>query len=196
MLLFVLPVHEQDIHARYQPNAQEYYDLHDPFIDDSELAIDERTYMAQTKQQGFYVSQGEVQLLKDKSGLGAAKGSKPKSSVGGGRDKSVSATEEDGGGKSAGAGGSGTSGKRKKESTGSDEPGFLSGYGPDGRKRRKVDDESLSTEMQALIDGMKEKIAHGEVHLFSFIFLGAYIALNILYTRIRIYSLGYCRGMV
>lgn len=47
--------------------ATEYYDLNDPFIDDSELAVDERTYFAQTKQQGFYVSSGEVALLKDKT---------------------------------------------------------------------------------------------------------------------------------
>lgn len=46
--------------------TSEYYDIHDPFIDDSELALDERTYFAQTKQQGFYVSSGEVALLKDK----------------------------------------------------------------------------------------------------------------------------------
>lgn len=39
----------------------------DPFIDDSELAIDERTFIAQTKQQGFYVFSGEVALLKEKS---------------------------------------------------------------------------------------------------------------------------------
>ncbi|KAL5525320.1 hypothetical protein ACEPAF_9190 [Sanghuangporus sanghuang] len=48
-------------------HAAEYYDLEDPFIDDSELALDERTYFAQTKQQGFYVSSGEVALMKDKS---------------------------------------------------------------------------------------------------------------------------------
>ena len=47
--------------------ASEYYDLNDPSIDDSELATDERTYFAQTKQQGFYVSSGEVALLKDKT---------------------------------------------------------------------------------------------------------------------------------
>ncbi|EIM80227.1 uncharacterized protein STEHIDRAFT_172868 [Stereum hirsutum FP-91666 SS1] len=47
--------------------GQEYYDLNDPFIDDSELAVDERTFFAQTKQQGFYVSSGEVALLKDKT---------------------------------------------------------------------------------------------------------------------------------
>ncbi|KAJ7885063.1 hypothetical protein B0H14DRAFT_2699543 [Mycena olivaceomarginata] len=45
----------------------EYYDTTDPFIDDSELAIDERTYFAQTKQKGFYVSSGEVALVRDKS---------------------------------------------------------------------------------------------------------------------------------
>ena len=39
----------------------------DPFLDDSELAIDERTFIAQTKQQGFYVFSGEVALLKEKS---------------------------------------------------------------------------------------------------------------------------------
>ena len=32
--------------------GSEYYDLTDPFIDDSELAIDERTFIAQMKQQG------------------------------------------------------------------------------------------------------------------------------------------------
>src|SRR6266702_4003879 len=47
--------------------GSEYYDLTDPFIDDSELAIDERTFIAQTKQQGFYVFLGEVALLKERS---------------------------------------------------------------------------------------------------------------------------------
>ncbi|KAF7291907.1 hypothetical protein MIND_01216000 [Mycena indigotica] len=47
--------------------ATEYYDVNDPFIDDSELAIDERTYIAQTKQTGFYVSSGEVALVRDKA---------------------------------------------------------------------------------------------------------------------------------
>ncbi|CAK5272128.1 unnamed protein product [Mycena citricolor] len=46
--------------------ATEYYDVNDPFIDDSELAIDERTYFAQTKQKGFYVSSGQVALVRDK----------------------------------------------------------------------------------------------------------------------------------
>ncbi|KAF8816889.1 hypothetical protein BYT27DRAFT_7333111 [Phlegmacium glaucopus] len=47
--------------------VSEYYDTTDPFIDDSELAVDERQFFAQTKQQGFYVSSGEVALLKDKT---------------------------------------------------------------------------------------------------------------------------------
>lgn len=47
--------------------GSEYYDTTDPFIDDSELALDERQFFAQTKQQGFYVSSGEVALLKDKT---------------------------------------------------------------------------------------------------------------------------------
>ena len=46
--------------------AQEYYDVSDPFIDDSELAVDERMYFAQTKQQGFYVSSGQVAIVTDK----------------------------------------------------------------------------------------------------------------------------------
>ncbi|KAG8908995.1 hypothetical protein FRB99_000098 [Tulasnella sp. 403] len=43
------------------------YDLDDPFIDDSDLRIDAPTHFAQTKQQGFYVSSGDVALVKDKT---------------------------------------------------------------------------------------------------------------------------------
>ena len=43
------------------------YDLDDPFIDDEELAINERTHFAQTTQTGFYVSQGDVDLIEDPS---------------------------------------------------------------------------------------------------------------------------------
>lgn len=39
------------------------YDLDDPFIDDVDLAIDERTHFAQTTLQGFYVSAGDVALV-------------------------------------------------------------------------------------------------------------------------------------
>ena len=45
----------------------ENYDTLDPFINDySDLANDERQFFAQTKQQEFHVSSGEVALLKDK----------------------------------------------------------------------------------------------------------------------------------
>ncbi|KAF8637549.1 hypothetical protein AX17_002756 [Amanita inopinata Kibby_2008] len=94
--------------------ASEYYDVNDPFIDDSELAIDERTWFAQTKQQGFYVSSGEVALLKDKapkkpkskkaaaqiSGAGsgpstkASTTSKAKHDVGGTREKPIPIGED------------------------------------------------------------------------------------------------------
>ncbi|KAF8553864.1 hypothetical protein OG21DRAFT_1509639 [Imleria badia] len=50
-----------------KPTTSEYYDVTDPFIDDSELNVDNRTHFAQTKQQGFYVSSGEVALMKDLS---------------------------------------------------------------------------------------------------------------------------------
>lgn len=43
------------------------YDLDDPFIDDEELAINQRTHFAQTIQTGFYVSQGDVDLIEDPS---------------------------------------------------------------------------------------------------------------------------------
>ena len=49
--------------SKQKKNAvSEYYDTSDAFIDDSELAIDERQFFAQT----IYVSSGEVALLKDK----------------------------------------------------------------------------------------------------------------------------------
>jgi hypothetical protein len=44
----------------------EWYDVDDDFIDDSEIHLDERTTFAQTKQKGFYVSQGEVALVREK----------------------------------------------------------------------------------------------------------------------------------
>ncbi|KAH8092172.1 hypothetical protein BXZ70DRAFT_1010874 [Cristinia sonorae] len=54
--------------------AAEYYDVSDPFIDDSELTKDERTFFAETKQQGFYVSSGQVALQHN-----APQAKKPKS---------------------------------------------------------------------------------------------------------------------
>ncbi|KAF7795790.1 hypothetical protein EIP86_006957 [Pleurotus ostreatoroseus] len=63
--------HEKKKRRRKKNIAQEYYDVSDPFIDDSELAVDERMYFAQTKQQGFYVSSGQVALLTDNIGINA-----------------------------------------------------------------------------------------------------------------------------
>ena len=58
---------QSDIFETQKKNVvSEYYDTSDPFIDDSELAIDERQFFAQTNQQEIYVSSGEVALLEDK----------------------------------------------------------------------------------------------------------------------------------
>lgn len=64
VLVRVLLEHVTDESGTQKKNrASEYYDTTDPFIDDSELAQDERTFFAQTKQKGFYVSSGQVALL-------------------------------------------------------------------------------------------------------------------------------------
>ncbi|KAG9045055.1 hypothetical protein FS837_007131 [Tulasnella sp. UAMH 9824] len=71
---------------RRRRRAREY-DLNDPFIDDSDLRVDAPTHFAQTKQQGFYVSSGDVALVKDKSPqkpLRNGPGRPPKSSANGG----------------------------------------------------------------------------------------------------------------
>ncbi|KAG1744590.1 uncharacterized protein EDB91DRAFT_191861 [Suillus paluster] len=57
--------HDKPKKKKKKHTTSEYYDVNDPFIDDSELNIDNRTHFAQTKQQGFYVSSGEVALMKD-----------------------------------------------------------------------------------------------------------------------------------
>ncbi|KAJ1023194.1 hypothetical protein NDA16_003347 [Ustilago loliicola] len=43
------------------------YDVRDPFVDDSELNIDEPTHFAKPKADGFYVTQGTVELEKAKA---------------------------------------------------------------------------------------------------------------------------------
>lgn len=43
------------------------YDVRDPFVDDSELNIDEPTHFAKPKADGFYVTQGPVELAKAKA---------------------------------------------------------------------------------------------------------------------------------
>lgn len=50
---------------RRRQDPDEYYDVDDPFIDDSDLGIDAPTHFAQTKQKGFYVNSGDVTLVLD-----------------------------------------------------------------------------------------------------------------------------------
>lgn len=53
---------------RRRHDPDEYYDVNDPFIDDSDLGIDAPTHFAQTKQKGFYVNSGDVTLVLDEYG--------------------------------------------------------------------------------------------------------------------------------
>lgn len=62
MLPVCMPITNAHFHQK-KNRSSEYYDTTDPFIDDSELAQDERTFFAQTKQKGFYVSSGQVALM-------------------------------------------------------------------------------------------------------------------------------------
>ncbi|WFD43336.1 hypothetical protein MPSI1_001997 [Malassezia psittaci] len=43
------------------------YDTKDPFVDDSELGLDEPTHIVKTRSDGFYVAQGSIQLARAKS---------------------------------------------------------------------------------------------------------------------------------
>lgn len=130
-----------------QSAAQEYYDLEDPFIDDSDLAVDERKFFAQTKQKGFYVSSGEVALLKDKAPKGplsrvSAPPSKKAQSIGN-RDSPIpiSDAEDDA--------------KRGEKRKGDAD-------GPEGRRKRRVMGlEPFHPDLQQLIDEMKVLIQSG-----------------------------------
>ncbi|KAF8331846.1 uncharacterized protein EI90DRAFT_3154274 [Cantharellus anzutake] len=59
-----IPVKPRRRRRRADPE-NEYYDLNDPFIDDSDLGVDAPTHFAQTKQKGFYVNSGDVTLVLD-----------------------------------------------------------------------------------------------------------------------------------
>ncbi|EKM74819.1 hypothetical protein AGABI1DRAFT_132860 [Agaricus bisporus var. burnettii JB137-S8] len=139
--------------------ATENYDVHDPFIDDSELALDERTYFAQTKQQGFYVSSGEVALLKDKrvkpkskntislaSAINATNGSAVKQAtdkeevLSGAVESSTKPGDEQG---------DETVGQKRKR--------YITVV-ENGKKRKVVDQSSFHPELQASIEHLKEAI--------------------------------------
>ncbi|KAF9228200.1 hypothetical protein BS17DRAFT_773236 [Gyrodon lividus] len=126
--------------------TSEYYDVTDPFIDDSEINIDNRTHFAQTKQQGFYVSSGEVALMKD-----SRTPKKPKS-------KKLPATE---------------AGPSKQEDGTKDHPISLLGdekvgkkrknytiVEENGKKRKVVDLREFHPELQAAIEDLKVAISN------------------------------------
>ncbi|KAH8832812.1 hypothetical protein DL96DRAFT_1583483 [Flagelloscypha sp. PMI_526] len=70
---------EEGAPKKRRKKGPDTYDTTDPFIDDSMLAQDERRYIAQTKQTGFYVSSGEVAIVKE---FNTKKTGKPKSEDG------------------------------------------------------------------------------------------------------------------
>ncbi|KZV82788.1 hypothetical protein EXIGLDRAFT_843431 [Exidia glandulosa HHB12029] len=78
---------------RKRKRTDEQYDLEDEFIDDSELAIEERKFFAQTKQTGFYVSSGEVALLREKTEPSKRSPKKPAVAPGA-KDSDASSTKD------------------------------------------------------------------------------------------------------
>ncbi|KAG1805151.1 hypothetical protein EV424DRAFT_1431400 [Suillus variegatus] len=131
--------------------TSEYYDVNDPFIDDSELNIDNRTHFAQTKQQGFYVSSGEVALMKDSrtpkkpkskkvpvEGSAAAGPSKTVIKEDGTKEHPISLLGED------------KSNKKRKNYTVIEE---------NGKKRKVVDIRDFHPELQLAIEDLKSAIA-------------------------------------
>ena len=144
----------------------EYYDTSDPFIDDSELPMDERTFFAQTKQQGFYVSSGEVALLKDKYATALRKASqgygtdlllrptrKPKS-------KKVNLLSPAGVLATVGSSGNtkdtsnGTEDDDKKRKSAEDHSEAV--------KKRRTDVRSFHPELEQMIESLKVAIANGK----------------------------------
>lgn len=56
------PVGEKKRRKRRKRNELEDYDVNDPFVDDSELQIDEPTHSAKPLSKGFYIAMGDVEL--------------------------------------------------------------------------------------------------------------------------------------
>ncbi|KAI6113551.1 hypothetical protein EDD16DRAFT_1709435 [Pisolithus croceorrhizus] len=125
--------------------ASEYYDVTDPFIDDSELNIDNRTHFAQTKQQGFYVSSGEVALMRDSRSPKKPKSKKPPVSEAG-------PSKQDDGTKDRPISllGDLRGEKRPKHYTVIDEG---------GRKRKVIDIPEFHPDLQPSLEGLKDFIA-------------------------------------
>ncbi|KAI4528387.1 hypothetical protein K525DRAFT_261582 [Schizophyllum commune Loenen D] len=157
----------------------DYYDVSDPFIDDSELAIDERKFFAQTKQQGFYVSSGEVALMKDKSPARKPKSRKMPLTVGnvvasdagrshgsainsalraiqdGSRDAPIPVSDTD-------------EQDRKHAAAAADNESAVTGQKrkryitvvENGKKRKLVDINSFHPDIQRMVESLKSAIAH------------------------------------
>ncbi|KAI6103027.1 hypothetical protein F5141DRAFT_245090 [Pisolithus sp. B1] len=125
--------------------ASEYYDVTDPFIDDSELNIDNRTHFAQTKQQGFYVSSGEVALMRDSRSPKKPKSKKPPVSEAG-PSKQDDGTKD----RPISVLGDLRGEKRPKHYTVIDEG---------GRKRKVIDIPEFHPDLQPSLEGLKDFIA-------------------------------------
>ncbi|KAJ4474452.1 hypothetical protein J3R30DRAFT_3295514 [Lentinula aciculospora] len=152
--------------------ASEYYDVSDPFIDDSELAVDDRKFFAQTKQQGFYVSSGEVALMKDRTPKKPKSSKKhnaeagpssqhPRISLEGTKESPIALMDdeeddpnvgdEEGENDSYGEGGEKVGMKRKRVS--------YTTVVENGKKRKIVDIASFHSTLQADFQRLKEAIA-------------------------------------
>ncbi|PIL25730.1 hypothetical protein GSI_11480 [Ganoderma sinense ZZ0214-1] len=148
-------------------HASEYYDTTDPFIDDSELAQDERTFFAQTKQKGFYVSSGQVALL-NKPSTKKPKSKKinilaPSASV----SQALSTANITLPALSAPAGGATVSsnGRVKIEEGSRDAPIALSDNEDGGRLKRKLSEGQVASSISE--GGAKKRRKTVEIHPFS-----------------------------
>ncbi|KIJ61712.1 hypothetical protein HYDPIDRAFT_176873 [Hydnomerulius pinastri MD-312] len=132
-------------HLQKKHMASEYYDVTDPFIDDSEINIDNRTHFAQTKQQGFYVSSGEVALMKDSRTPKKPKSKKPPATEAG-------PSKEEDGSKDHPISflGDEKASKKRKNYTVVEE---------NGKKRKVVDMREFHPELQAAIEELKAAIS-------------------------------------
>ncbi|KIM65542.1 hypothetical protein SCLCIDRAFT_474779 [Scleroderma citrinum Foug A] len=126
-------------------HASEYYDVNDPFIDDSELNVDNRTHFAQTKQQGFYVSRGVVVLMSDSKSSKKPKSKKaapaqagPSKEEDGSKDQPISLLGED------------KVDKKRKNYTIIEE---------NGKKRKVLDIREFEPELQDYLNILKAHIA-------------------------------------
>ncbi|TFK73085.1 hypothetical protein BDN72DRAFT_762326 [Pluteus cervinus] len=146
----------------------EYYDISDPFIDDSELEVDQRKYFAQTKQQGFYVSSGEVALLKDNkpakkhlladSGPSSGQSTSHKPAKGEGtKDSPITLTGDEDRSR-AGKGDANMDGDGNEQS-GDKRKRYQIIQDPNGKRRKIINTDSYPKELRDAIEEIKAAIA-------------------------------------